>query len=205
MAACYRQLIEPLQSRYSFVVRLRPDLMWYAHPPSVHTWNTNADSARALQYMGPDAITNEDRSQFYSSPTTCGTWVGEGRGCCGLATSVGCTRDCDMPELSSCQVVDDQFYIVPTRFANVVFRFEFDDLNPEIGPEWELTRYLMHHKVPFKVRGFKACLVYPINVTVRWDHCGSNWDFKGSPTPFHMDHAPPHNGFSALSRDSHNN
>lgn len=225
IAACYKRLIEPLQSRYSFVIRLRPDLMWYAPPPSVRTWNTDAVSARALEYSGPDAITDEDKSYFYNHSATtfgynrCDPRIASGCGCSVSAAYLGCTRDCDKPELSSCQVVDDQFYIVPTRFANVVFRFElnpreavnFTSSSPRgwlcgatslacaLWPEYALTRYLMEHKVPFKVMGFKACLVHPMSATIRKPGCGSNWDFKASPTPFHIGHAPPHNGLPALS------
>eukprot|EP00746_Dinoflagellata_sp_MGD_P119143 gnl/MRDRNA2_/MRDRNA2_55096_c0_seq1.p1 gnl/MRDRNA2_/MRDRNA2_55096_c0~~gnl/MRDRNA2_/MRDRNA2_55096_c0_seq1.p1 ORF type:complete len:669 (-),score=67.25 gnl/MRDRNA2_/MRDRNA2_55096_c0_seq1:4-2010(-) len=185
LATCYCRFIEPEQSRYSFIVRMRPDFMWYSAPPSVHTWATDSVSARTRDYLGPDIITDENKSFLYQDIRTCND-------CCCGSEPIGCTRNCDNNGLSSCHSVDDQFYIVPTNFANVVFSFippdningmPTENLPPSTSAECQMTKHLMKNKVTFKVIGFRACLVTYNATEMRVPGCGADWEFKSSRFP----------------------
>merc|ERR1719160_550068 len=89
---------------------------------------------------------------------------------------IGCTHDCESPQLSSCQVVDDQLFIVPSKYADVVFEFASAPSTFKCKnwyyPEGCLTEHLIHNRVPSKIVGFRACLMLPSKM--KPPYCGND-------------------------------
>ncbi len=97
---------------YKWVIRSRPDVVWYRPLPSITEWPTDAVYTRARR-VGMMYVEDEKLSWWkYKDPDN---------GSCDLACK---WRDTGMPtsgEKASCAVADDQFAVIPAEYAGNYF------------------------------------------------------------------------------------
>ena len=109
---CYEASIRRNDREYDFFVRTRPDLVFDAPLPSPASWSTEAVSSRARAYAGPARFTVASMAW---RPDYCG----------GNAAAA-----------EECEIMDDQFYIVPAPLASVVFSFGASPTVSYDSPNW---------------------------------------------------------------------
>ena len=101
-----------LRATYDFFIRIRPDLVFDAPLPLPGSWSTRAVSSRARAYAGPTRFTVASMAW---RPNDCG----------GSAASP-----------KECEIMDDQFYIVPEALASTVFSFGASRTVNYESPDW---------------------------------------------------------------------
>ena len=121
---CYEASIRRTDREYDFFIRTRPDLVFDAPLPSPASWSMGAVSSRARAYAGPARFTVA--SMAYR-PDYCG----------------GSTAS---PE--ECEIMDDQFFIVPEALASVVFSFGASRTVSYDSPDWCTTPPLRNCRQP---------------------------------------------------------
>jgi len=101
---------------YKWIIRARPDLVWWRPLPSITDWPTDAIYSRARRLGKMKNVDDEKLSWWkYTQPQ----W-----GVCDLACVWRDTRKATDAGAGGCVVADDQFAVIPAAYAGGYFGTE---------------------------------------------------------------------------------